>query len=454
MCGLVGTFKGCADEVEKGLKKIAHRGPDGSGTAVHGDMIHGHVRLAVLDPTVASAQPFRYRDSVLSYNGELWNHQELRTELETLGHKFRTCGDTEVVAAALYEWGPEAFPRLDGMFALAWSKKDDCLLARDRFGKIPLYVFRKGGGFRWASERKAFDSGGYMSPLPPGSWLDLRTGRLHEWYRVEEHLGAKADPLEALEQAVHKRLVADVPVCCLISGGLDSTLILTLAKKYHPDIAAYTAYFDPDSEDLKYARLICKELSVPLVEVRLVGFPPEALIRAIRTIEIPTKAQVEISLLCLPLAARIREDGFKVCLSGEAADELFGGYGNMCIQGSKADDAVWRIIRLRQLEKMSRGNFIRCNKVFMAHGVECRLPFMEKDLVETVLAMGKSECPPGKKLLKQIAKGIIPDQVIKRRKETFQGGSGISQIVSQIICYPNRFFNAECRELFGAITTG
>jgi asparagine synthase (glutamine-hydrolysing) len=216
-------------------------------------------------------------------------------------------------------------------------------------------------------------------------------------------------------------------------------------------VVAYTAVYDPGSSDLHMARRLCRALGVELREVRVPAVTAGALSEALRTIEIRSKAQVEIAALCLPLARRMAADGFKACLSGEAADELFGGYGNLCIRASRTDDGGWRALRRRQLAKMARGNFVRCNKAFMAAGVECRLPFMERPLVESVLAMGKAECPPGKGLLKGAARGLLPPEVIRRPKETFQGGSGVAAAAARAVANPTRFYNAEARRLYGAL---
>jgi len=451
VCGLFGTYRS-NESVERGLAALRHRGPDGEGIIEIGPAVHGHVRLALLDPSPASAQPFHRGGGVLSFNGELWNHRELREELTALGHAFSTTGDTEVLAAALVQWGVDALPRLDGMFAFAWSQRDAHQLARDRFGKVPLYVLRRGPSFVWMSERKAHPDGGLAAPLPAGCRLDLTDGSVHRWYSPPAAPPPDGfDVLAALEQGVRRRLVADAPVCCLVSGGLDSGLILALAKKHRPDVVAYTAVLDPRSADLTAARRLCSTLGVPLREVAVPAPTAASLAEAARTVEIASKAQVEIAALCIPLARRIAADGFKACLSGEAADELFGGYGNTCIQAARADDAGWRRIRLDLLEKMSRGNFVRCNKAFLAAGVECRLPFMELPLVEAVLNMGKTACPPGKKLLKQAALGLLPREFVVRPKETFQGGSGLSAAAGRAVADPTRFYNAEIRRAFGAL---
>lgn len=451
MCGILGCYDFPGFDVPGRLERIAHRGPDGSGIAASGPAVHGHVRLALLDLTSASAQPFA-RGGVLSFNGEIWNHAAVRAELEALGEEFFTSGDTEVLAAALDRWGVDsALPRLEGMFAFAWSKGDCHVLVRDRYGKVPLHVHRSGRSFAWSSEMKGLGREMPSAPLPPASILDLATRRLRRWYDVPP---ASADPSPApiladLREGVRARLVADAPLCCLVSGGLDSSLILRLAKEAKPDVVAYTAKLDDGSADLAAARRLCAELEVPLQEVTVRAPSRADLVAAVRAIELSSKAQVEIAALCIPLAGAVASDGFKACLSGEAADELFGGYGSMCIKASRADDAGWRAIRLEQLAKMARGNFVRCNKAFMAQGVECRLPFMHRALVERVLGLGKAACPPGKRALKTAARAVLPAWVVNRQKDTFQGGSGMDEAAARAVANPARFYNAEFRSAFG-----
>lgn len=451
MCGLVGSFNLPSFDVAAGIHRLQHRGPDGSGVLDCGPARHGHVRLSLVDLSSASDQPFRYGDAVLTFNGEIWNFQKVRADLEAAGRKFRTTGDTEVLASALDHWGVDgALPRLEGMFAFAWSKADTHVLVRDRFGEVPLYVFRRGEGFAWASERKALGRDMAAIALAPGTILDLASGHLREWYRLPERIADNRTIGMMLDAGVRSRLVADAPLCVLISGGLDSSLVLAMAKASKPDVVAYTAVLDNASPDLKAARRLCAELSVPLCEVTIPTPDAAAFEAAAIAIEIPSKAQIEIAALCIPLARAIGSDGFKACLSGEAADELFGGYGNMCIKGSKANDAEWRNIRISSVKKMARGNFVRCNKAFMAAGVECRLPFIETALVETVLAMPKIECPPGKKALKASARKIVPDWVISRQKETFQGGAGMDEAAASAIHDPARFYRSVIATAYGA----
>jgi len=456
MCGLAGIYNGDESRVQTMLDAITHRGPDARGVVEHAGMIHGHVRLALLDLSPASDQPFRYRGATLSYNGELWNWRSLRQDLQDRGYDFTTTGDTEVLAVLLDAEGLAGLSKIDGMFAFAWASSDgQRWLARDAFGKVPLYVCKTRNGFAWASERKAFARDARPLPVPPGHALNLSTGVWLQWYRLPTPTPLPAsEVLSQLREGVAQRLDADAPVCCLISGGLDSGAILALAKEQHPDVTAYTAVFDPGANDLKAARRLCSELSVPLVEVP-VDLTDQAVTEAIRAIEIPSKAQTEIAVLCLPLARRIAADGFKACLSGEAADELFGGYGNFCIQASKDKrPAMIRQLRLNQLEKMSRGNFVRCNKVFMAHGVECRLPFMHQRLAESAIQLDLSQSPPQKRLLKQACKSVLPHWCVNRQKDTFQGGAGISAVLAKRIASPIRYYNAEARRLFGYLPRG
>lgn len=414
----------------------------------------------------------------LAYVGEVWNAGELREELIagtnqaaaiphggvdysfSNGYHFETTGDTEVVAAAIHRWGTAAISRLEGMFALSWTHGSGTYLARDRFGKVPLYwtpprgsLF--GDGIAWASERKGL---GDLSPeaeaVPPGTILSLSNGgTAQEYYsQGQTQNGQEASPgvvRDLLRRGVARRLVSDVPLCCLISGGMDSAAILALVREHVPDVVAYHAYRDPASLDLAAARRLCDEWDVELREVEVRDPTEEDVKAAVAAVEVPMKAQVEIALLCLPLARRLREDGFRVVLSGEAADEIFGGYGNLARKSGT--DETWRAARLAAVAKMARGNFCRVNKVFMAHGVEGRLPFMERELVELVLGLGVKDCPPGKKLLKEAVRGLVPDWVIARQKETFQGAGGMISACAGLYESPIVEYNRLAREMFGAL---
>lgn len=447
MCGIAGGTNISEDAVAAMLDRIRHRGPDGSGAESSGIAIHGHVRLSLVDLSSASSQPFLLGGSVLTFNGEIWNYRKLRSQL---GGYFSTTGDTEVLARLLNDKGLAGLNDLDGMFAFAWSSNDgQHWLVRDLFGKIPLYVAKHARGFTWASERKAFQRGVQPIAVPAGHAFNLNTGEWVKWYTLPPRESLPpTSVLRMLKEGVAKRLEADAPVCCLISGGLDSSLVLAIAVESGKEVAAYTAVVDHNSEDARSSRRLCAELGVRLVEVKCTA-SADAVVQAIDCIEIASKAQIEIASLCIPLAKRISQDGFKACLSGEAADELFGGYGNFCIQASSATDAVVVELRKDSLAKMARGNFVRCNKAFMSAGVECRLPFMEQPLVEAAVQLTKRENMPGKKLLKDAARSVLPKWVISRQKDTFQGGSGASGRIAREIANPITFYNATLKRRFG-----
>lgn len=447
MCGIAGIFNGTAIDVEIMLDRIQHRGPDGMGIHENGDVIHGHVRLSLVDLSSASDQPFVIGNTTLTFNGEIWNYRELKSGLNDA---FISTGDTEVLARLLIRDGLKCLNQLDGMFAFAFSDGNGGhYLVRDMFGKVPLYISKTKSGYVWASERKAFPKGHTPISVPAGHAFNLVTGEWIKWYQLPDTGKLNASDLnQQLTAGVVKRLHADADVCCLISGGLDSSIILALAQQHSNNVTAFTAVRDKRSEDLLSARRLCSDLGIQLIEVEIDVTKTE-MTKAMQAIEIASKAQIEIAVLCLPLAERIKAEGFKACLSGEAADELFGGYGNFCIQASKVDDVGVKELRRQQLSKMSRGNFIRCNKAFMAKGVECRLPFMEQRLVENAINLGKTESPTGKKLLKQAFSETVPSWVIKRTKDTFQGGSGVSKEVASFISSPIKYYNAELKKHFG-----
>jgi asparagine synthase (glutamine-hydrolysing) len=457
MCGLVGAY-GQRLSKEPALAAIAHRGPDSAGWWTSGPVTLGHTRLAIQDADNAVAgQPYRRGTVTLTYNGELWNTAALRSDDPAPV----TNSDTEQVARLLDEYGWLALDHLDGMFALAWhdetpGPRQGTWLARDRFGKVPLYACRAGQKWLWASELKALPRGIPATAVAPGTAVHLPDGKVYRWATPDnpDRVTAAGIALH-LREGVRKRLVSDRPLAFLLSGGLDSTMVLAAALDLGvKDPIAYTAVYDPASPDTRAARQVARELGVHLVEVKVPQPDRQALHDAVRAVEVPMKAQVEIALGCLPLARAIASDGYRVVLSGEAADELFGGYGSMQIQASAADDEGWREIRRAQLAKMARGNFVRVNKIFMAAGVEARLPFMERGLVAMALAATKRENPPGKKLLKNAAAGLVPRWVIGRPKDTFQGAAGLNLAAAATVRNPTVFYHAEARSIFGYLPKG
>lgn len=436
MCGIVAVV-GRVD-LSSALEALQHRGPDHAAvTEVSGNSL-AHARLAILDLDPRSNQPFTYGQTTVAYNGELWNYRELREELGKKGKKFTTSGDTEVFAASLDEWGEGALLKFNGMFAAAWVSRDGILrVTRDRFGEIPLHLLDR-KPYSVASEVKSlarlghfrFDS---VKEILPGYVYVLGDNSVSKKQYYDVPIGNSQDTLtEAsdkikpmLSLSCSERMISDVPVCVLLSGGIDSSIIAALVSAEVEDLTAYIAVFDEKSPDVKNARIMAGFLGVRLIEVKIREPKMNDVEEIVRCIEMPYKAQVEIAWPCIALADAMRSDGFRVVFSGEGSDELWASYG-MSYHGIKKEG--WKLYRKKLFLVQSRKNFARCNKVFMSRSIECRLPFLNPDLVEYAVSLEQStvqskENP--KEVLCNAFRSVLPKEITKRKKLAFQDGLGI-----------------------------
>lgn len=458
MCGIAGTTNASAFDVAAMLERIRHRGPDGDGVLNIDREAHGHVRLAIIDPAERSNQPFQYRDVVLCYNGELWNTDALRDELIGKGHRFSTDGDTEVLAAMLSEYGMSCLDRLDGMFCFSVRLRGRTYLVRDRIGKLPLYAIRTKAGWAWASERKAFGRrvGGLVSPVPAGHYLSLPESSPVSFYSVHkcvrEPLDGAATVERLLVQGVEKRLTSDVPVCVLVSGGLDSSLVAAIAARKRPDIVGFVSFVTPDSPDLLAARAVAKHVNIRLVEVQVPPVSEQALRRSVEVVETSTKSSLETGAIAIPFAAAVSKHGYKVALSGEMADEVFGGYGPL--RRHATSDTCWSNARRTYVDRMSRGDFMRANKTFMASSVELRMPFCERELYERALSSGVAACPPDKRLVRLVAAKYLPKCLATRPKNSWHKAAGIRAACDAKYPSPVRFYNSLVRSHWGRMVRG
>jgi asparagine synthase (glutamine-hydrolysing) len=375
MCGIAGCYQQADGPklVDIMTDRIAHRGPDATGTWGHEDdrvaVQLGHRRLSIIDLSDAANQPLSKDGLTLVYNGELYNFKELRADLQGRGVRFRTESDTEVVLEAWRVWGPDALRRFRGMFtfALADAATGDLVLARDPLGIKPLYYLPRGSGLLFASELKGLLAavGGelriepgamvasmlyYWVPdqrcaiagvhkLPPGSWALARpdgsfTVR-HYWQIADEASAAAAGPAADLaavvKDSVTAHLVADVPVSSFLSGGLDSSIVTVLAHQAGQGIDAYTITFRPEDQRLEampddaiYARKVAAQFGIDLHEIEIAPDIVSLLPRMVDVLDEPIGDPAAINTLLMCEAAR--ERGVKVILSGMGADELFGGY--------------------------------------------------------------------------------------------------------------------------------
>jgi asparagine synthase (glutamine-hydrolysing) len=375
MCGIAGCYQQADGRrlTDVMTRRIAHRGPDAGGTWRHETdrvaMHLGHRRLSIIDLSAAADQPLVKDNLALVYNGELYNYQQLRVELVSLGATFTTNSDTEVVLEAWRHWGPAALNKFRGMFAfaLADAASGELILARDPLGIKPLLYLERGAGVVFASELKALiaalgpelriEPGAlvasmlyYWIPeqrcairgvrkLPAGSWARLNPGakpQVTHYWRVQDVAAeaagkSKPDLGAVIEESVRAHLVADVPVSSFLSGGLDSSIVTVLAHKEADNVDAYTITFRPEDQKLEampddavYARKVAREFGIGLHEIEISPDIVQLLPRMVDILDEPIGDPAAINTLLMCEAAR--ERGVKVILSGMGADELFGGY--------------------------------------------------------------------------------------------------------------------------------
>ncbi len=375
MCGVAGAYQQPDGKVlvTTMVERIVHRGPDAGAVVELVDpdtaVVLGHRRLSIIDLSSAADQPFAKGGLTLTYNGELYNYRELRHELETLGARFATASDTEVVLEAWRAWGPGALKRFRGMYAFAIhdERTGDLTLARDPFGIKPLYVMPRGDGILFASELKAIvaavgpeltiDPGAMVASTlyywlpqefdalrgvhrhPAGTWAEYhRDGSVSRgvfWDTAAEAAraadGPVADVRGAVAGSVQAHLVADAPVATFLSGGLDSSIVTVLAHRTDPSIEAYTIAFRAEDQrlesmpdDARYARRLADHLGIRLHEIEIHPDVVAMLPRMVDVLDEPIGDPAAINTLLMCDAAR--DAGVKVLLSGMGADELFGGY--------------------------------------------------------------------------------------------------------------------------------
>ena len=402
-------------------------------------------RLRIVDAR-QGAQPQASFDGrlLVSFNGEIYNHAELRHELEKLGVPFRTESDTEVLANALQIWGAQALKRLVGMYAFVAidATTGEFLAARDPFGVKPLYLIQSGAGFLFCSEIKPLldaSPDGEVMLLPPGYLLTRNFCRQFYQLPQPESLGAGSpQALDALlSEAVRIRIPPDLQAAALFSGGIDSTLMMHYARRYQPRMPGYIIA-GRDAPDYGYAKCYADATGLDMREVAFDAQGSETLPlleTVTETVEAFEPAIVRPSLYAYLISRRIHEDGFRVALCGEGADELFAGYGPLEHVFAQSN-ALGRNVQEQCLSMMHRANLQRVDRCAMRFELEIREPFLDQALVEYAAGLDASALlkpvdgmPRGKQPLRalyDLYPGELPTAIRDRRKIQFDEGAGIA----------------------------
>ena len=462
MCGIVAIFniKEQTPELRaKALsmsKKIRHRGPDWSGIYCGGSAILAHERLSIVDPQ-SGGQPLYSPDKqqVLAINGEIYNHRDIRRRYEQT-YAFQTGSDCEVILALYREKGIDFLEELNGIFAFALydEAKDEFLIARDPIGVIPLYIgYDSDGTVYCASELKSLE--GFCEryePFLPGHYYSSREGKMVRWYKRDwmTYEGAKSNPVpvsalhDALEDVVRRQLMSDVPYGVLLSGGLDSSVVSAIAKKFAsrrvetdgqkeawwPQLHSFAIGLK-GAPDLVKAREVADFIGTVHHEINYtIQEGLDAVRDVIYFIETYDVTTVRASTPMYLLARVIKSMGIKMVLSGEGADEVFGGY----LYFHKAPDArAFHEETVRKLSKLYMYDCLRANKSLAAWGVEGRVPFLDKEFLDVAMRIDPQyKMCPGKTIEKKIVReafsDMLPESVVWRQKEQFSDGVGYSWI--------------------------
>lgn len=462
MCGIVCAFdiKEPSEVLRPQLlemsKKVRHRGPDWSGIYADEKAILAHERLAIVDPA-SGKQPLLSEDGslVLAANGEIYNHRMLRKQFEGR-YTFRTESDCEVILALYQEKGPAFLDEMNGIFGFAIydSKKDEYFIARDHMGIIPLYIgWDKNGTFYVASELKALEGTCTKIELfPPGHYLYSPEGKLKRWYArdwmeydaVKENATSIDMIRESLEKAVHRQLMSDVPYGVLLSGGLDSSITSAIAKKYSqkrvetddtkeawwPQLHSFSVGLE-GSPDLAAARKVALHIGTVHHEIKFtIQEGLDAIKDVIYNLETYDITTIRAATPMYLMARVIKSMGIKMVLSGEGADELFGGYLYFHKAPTPKD---FHEETVRKLDKLHMYDCLRANKSLAAWGIEGRVPFLDKEFMDVAMRIN-----PGDKMingermekwvLRKAFESYLPESVAWRQKEQFSDGVGYSWI--------------------------
>lgn len=463
MCGIVGVFDCKTDtgslrpRILNMSKKIRHRGPDWSGIYSDENIVLAHERLAIVDPQ-SGRQPLYSKDKtlVLAVNGEIYNHQEIRRSMPQ--YEFLTQSDSEVILALYQQKGIDFLEDLNGIFAFVLYDKTDnsYFIARDHIGIIPFYMgWDEWGNFYVASELKALEGVcNNIKEFLPGHYLYSKDGsyELKRWYKrdweqyenVKDNVSDTGALRKALEDAVHRQLMSDVPYGVLLSGGLDSSIIAAVTKKFaakrvesgdtqaawYPQLHSFAVGLK-GSPDLAAAQKAADHIGTVHHEIHFtIQEGLDAIRDVIYHLETYDVTTVRASTPMYLMARIIKSMGIKMVLSGEGSDELFGGY----LYFHKAPNpGAFHEETVRKLGKLHLYDCLRANKSLAAWGIEGRVPFLDKEFMDVAMRLNPADKMAGagkieKWILRKAFEDYLPESIAWRQKEQFSDGVGYSWI--------------------------
>jgi asparagine synthase (glutamine-hydrolysing) len=450
MCGIVMlSGPNATARLPECLNRLRHRGPDDQATWSQGGLALGFARLAINGVGAIGRQPHLHNGLVGAVNGEIYNHRELRQQ-----HNLATSEcDTEVVLPLLARNGPRTIDDLDGFYSAVVLQPHtrEALCLRDHMGKKPLFVGRSSTEVFITSELKALDECEWFELLPRGvAKVDLDTGAVvqvaaHRAVRPDHNLAA------AFERSVQKRMPStDQPVGLFLSGGLDSSLVAAFASRLRDDITYFTLG-DAVGQDQRAAQSVVASLG--LRDVRSVPLParaslPTLVSDVVRTTESFNPSIVSNGIATYVLAKAARDAGIKVVLTGEGADELFGGYHSF------REHEPWRAIRARLIDDMQLTELRRLDLTCMAHAVEPRCPFLDRSVRAISDGLEFHDLYDGdenKMALRRSFAEVLPAEILRRRKTSCDVGSGIRGEVVRYLRRNGRSERDELREVWRQI---
>lgn len=456
MCGILAIIgKGTNETLVKTLsKRMSHRGPDESDLHItENGHVLCHERLSIID-LHSGRQPIKgSKTAYMVHNGEIYNHQDLRDGI-LKHHTFRSKSDSEVIVHLYEEFGYDFLDKLDGDFAFVVIDGDDFIAGRDPMGVKPLYYgLDERGRIYFASEMKPIaDQCKTFATFPPGHFYTPKTGFVKYYKPVyEDHLKADAAlDLELIRQtlteATRKRLMSDVPIAVLLSGGLDSSLTSSIAARLLAEqgktLHSFSIGLDKEAPDAKAARKVAAFLGTEHHEVHFsVQQGIEILDKLIWHLETYDVTSIRASTPMYFLSKAIAELGVKVVLSGEGADEIFGGY--LYFRNAPSTEAFQQET-IDRVQKLYTADLLRADKSTMAHGLEARVPFLDKAFLDMAMCIKGEEKQPKthggvekyilRKAFDTPEDPYLPQEVLWRQKEQFSDGVGYNWI-DQLIDY-------------------